>query len=145
LVEVGVIVGGEIIVGVKVMVGVGVDEGSVVGVTVLVRVGRGVYVGEGMGVFVEVGGGKNGVLLGVGVVLIVGVWVMVGVLVVVPVEVRVGVWLGVKEPVGDSMVKVIVDVWVAKTTAVQDEVRVGVMDACPILPGARSTATSPAQ
>ena len=60
-------------VGVGVVVGVGVTEGSVVGVIVLVRVGRDVYVGEGMGVFVELGGGMKGVLVGVGVMLIVGV------------------------------------------------------------------------
>lgn len=53
--------------------GVGVDEGPIVEVGVRVSVGREVRVGEGMGELVKVGGGKNGVLVGVGVVLIVGV------------------------------------------------------------------------
>lgn len=74
------------------------------GVVVPVRVGKEVKVGEGMGVLVWVGGGKNGVLVGVGVVLIVGVGVMVGVWVVVAVEVLVGVWLGVADPVGGRSV-----------------------------------------
>jgi hypothetical protein len=81
----------------------------------------------------------------VGVVLVVGVGVMVGVLVIVGVSVVVGVWLGVREPVGDSGVNVVVCVRVAKTTAVQEEARVGVSKACLIRLGARSTATSPAQ
>ena len=74
--------------------------------------------------------------------LVVGVGVMVGVLVVVPVDVRVRVWLEVRElkKVGDGK-----GVWVIKTTAVIEEVRVGVREASLILFGASSAATSPAQ
>jgi hypothetical protein len=71
--------------------------------------------------------------------------VIVGVLVVVAVIVLVGVWLGVTEPVGTSGVKLVVSVWVAKTTGVQEDTRVGVVEVCPGLPGASSTATNPAQ
>jgi len=71
--------------------------------------------------------------------------VIVGVLVVVAVTVMVGVWLGVAELVGTDGVKLVVGVRVAKTTGVQDDTSVGVMEACPGLPGARSTATNPAQ
>jgi hypothetical protein len=66
-------------------------------------------------------------------------------LVVVAVIVTVGVWLGVAEIVGRSGVELVVGVRVAKTTGVQDETRVGVVEACPGLPGDRSTATKPAQ
>lgn len=70
---------------------------------------------------------------------------IVGVLVVVAVVVTVGVWLGVVELVGRNGVELVVGVRVAKTTGVQEETRVGVMDVRPSLPGARSTATNPAQ
>jgi hypothetical protein len=96
------------------------------------------------GVFVNVGG-MNGVLLGVGVVLVVGVCVMVGVGVIVPVAVTVGVWLGVAELVGIPCVEVLVDVNVANTTGVQEALRAGVWVMASLLPGARSTATKPAQ
>jgi len=71
--------------------------------------------------------------------------VIVGVLVVVAVTVTVGVWLGVEELVGRNGVELVVGVRVAKTTGVHDETKVGVMEVCPGLPGARSTATNPAQ
>ena len=124
-----------------------VEEGvGEVGCTMVgVNVGGEVLVEEGMGVLVNVGGGKNGVLVGDGVILVVGVCVVVGVVVIVGVEVMVGVWLGVKEPAGCIGVKVMVDVRVANTTAVQEEVRAGVAVSCLILLGARSNATSPAQ
>jgi len=70
---------------------------------------------------------------------------MVGVSVVVGVAVVVGVWLGVLELVGMPCVKVYVGVWVAKTTGVQEAATVGVLEVRSPLPGARSTATSPAQ
>jgi hypothetical protein len=84
-------------------------------------------------------------LVGVGVVLMVGVGVIVEVLVVVAVVVTVGVWLGVADIVGRSGVELVVGVRVTKTTGVHDDTRVGVMEVCPGLPGAKSTATNPAQ
>lgn len=97
-----------------------------------------------MGVLVKVGGGWKGVLLGVGVVLIVGVGVIDGVLVVVPVEVNVGVGLGVNVLRVGKAVNV-VKVCEANTTAVEVGVGEGVTDASLYLPGAKSTANSPAQ
>lgn len=61
---------------------------------------------------------------------------MVGVGVIVAVVVLVGVVLGVA---------VNMAVCVADAKGVGDEVAVGVGDVCPPLPGARSTATNPAQ
>ena len=63
--------------------------------------------------------------------------------VIVPVGVTVGVWVGVTEPVGGARVKVTEGVAVANTTGVQEGISVGV--GCPLAPGARSAATSPAQ
>ena len=87
----------------------------------------------------------NGVLEGVGVVLMVGVGVMVAVPVVVPVGVLDGVKLMVAEPVGRVGVYVKSGVWVAKITGVFVAVRVGVPEFCAPLPGARSAATAPAK
>jgi hypothetical protein len=128
----------------RVVVGDGVNEASVVGEGVFVGEGGDVFVGDGMGVKVRVGGGMNGVLLGVGVVLIVGVGVIVGVLVFVAVEVKVGVGLGVEEPVGVNGVRLAI-VWVVKNTAVDDDVIVGVREISLFRFGASSAATSPAQ
>ena len=110
-----------------------------------VRVGVRVCVAEGMGVLVEVGGGKNGVFVGVGVVLMVGVGEMVEVPVMVAVHVIVGVWLGVVELVGGSSVEVKVGVWELNTTGVEDEIGLGVPDAWPGRLGDSKTATIPVQ
>jgi hypothetical protein len=152
--SVGSIVGRDsvaVALGVGKDVGVGVDEGSLVrvgegmGVGVWVRVGKGVLLGMEVEVRVLVGGGRKGVLEGVGVVLMVGVGVIVGVTLVVPVVVVVGLRLGVSEPVGEGGVLVKMDVWVAKITGVMEAVMVGVPAFLPPLPGASNAATAPAK
>ncbi|MGE5124527.1 MAG: hypothetical protein ACM3H7_08415 [Acidobacteriaceae bacterium] len=134
---------GTAVVGVGVLVPVAV--GVLVEVEVLVGVIVGVCVAEGTGVLVDVGGGKKGVFEGVGVVLMVGVGVMVGVSVIVAVNVVVGVWLGVVELVGGSIVVVRVGVWVVNTTGVKDETGVELPDVWPGRLGDNNTATIPAQ
>ncbi len=96
-----------------------------------------------LGVLVKVGG-MNGVLDGVGVVVIVGVGVMVGVDVVVPVVVGVGVRLGVRVTIAKG-VKIVAGVEEANTTGVHVDVKVGVPEARFIVPGAKRIATNPAQ
>jgi hypothetical protein len=71
--------------------------------------------------------------------------VIVGVLLVVAVAVKVGVWLGVADSIDGSGVNDAVGVWVANTTGVKDGSGVEVPEGWPGPPGARSTATNPAQ